>query len=604
MTFHLNRNIVGTYLGLFQTFMDNLREIESNKAKIIDLLKKIDFSKNQIREYEQEIDSIEFKLKLSEKEHERSLNYIKEIEEGLKMDLDELWSEKDEYEQEQYDLRDKEIQTEIERNWKQTMREEEEFYRNKEKLNKSKEKFEILITTQQNNIDKWSTQISKLSTINKELNDSQSIQVKVTLNYEENIILEELVKISGTNKSSVLRDMIKDHNDLKNERDSLKNASDRLLFEMKKKFELLEQEKQSEMQTKINELRLDSSKKTQELEKIIISLKAELQTTIKEKDKEAQIAEISREKEITNVASNLEIQKNELKAQLEKIKEKNALIQKSIEEKYKLMVEGRDSTIEDLRAIRFTLESGMKDEKKLKGAELESFCEKEFNKIRSIAFPRAFFDKQSTINGAKKADLIYRDFDESGNEILSIIFELKDKQFDSKAIQDLDKLRTESKCDYAILISDYEREGESNNYDISDLCHEYPKMFAIRPNFFTSFLSILKSISLDSKCEKKDSPTITEYFEPENFDAIPSIIESLQRGLMVIINLTLIETKERQRFSDILIGATFGIKGSIKNIGDLTYVFTPVNHLIKKTKINKKDLDDDTQDYLKNSFSN
>ena len=130
------------------------------------------------------------------------------------------------------------------------------------------------------------------------------------MNYEENIILEELVKISGTNKSSVLRDMIKDHNDLKNERDSLKNASDRLLFEMKKKFELLEQEKQSEMQTKINELRLDSSKKTQELEKIIISLKAELQTAIKEKDKEAQIAEISREKEITNVASNLEIQKN------------------------------------------------------------------------------------------------------------------------------------------------------------------------------------------------------------------------------------------------------------------------------------------------------
>ena len=129
-------------------------------------------------------------------------------------------------------------------------------------------------------------------------------------------------------------------------------------------------------------------------------------------------------------------------------------------------------------------------------------------------------------------------------------------------------------------------------------------MFAIRPNFFTSFLSILKSISLDSKCGKKDSPPITEYFEPENFDAITTIIESLQRGLMVIINLTLIETKERQRFSDILIGATFGIKGSIKNIGDLTYVFTPVNHLIKKTKINKKDLDDDTQDYLKNSFSN
>ena len=582
--------------------MDNLREIENNKAKIIDLLKKIDFSKNQIREYEQEIDSIEFKLKLSEKEHERSLNYIKEIEEGLQMDLEELWSEKDEYEKEQYDLRDSEIQTELDFNWKQTMKEEEEFGKNKEKLNKSKEKFEILITTQQNNIDKWSVQISKLSTINKELNDSQSIQVKVTLNYEENIILEELVKMTGTNKSSVLRDMIKDYNDLINERDSLKSASDRLLFEMKKKFELFEQEKQSEIQTKLSEVRLDSSKKTQELEKIIISLKADLQTAINEKNKEAEIAEISREKDITNVSNNLEIQKNELKAQLDKVKENNALIQQSLEEKYKLMIQGRDSTIEDLRAIRLPWKSGIKDDQKLKGAELESFCEKEFNKIRSIAFPRAFFDKNQTINKAKKADLIYRDFDESGNEILSIIFEFKDKKFDSRVIENLDELRNESKCDYAILISDYEREGESNNYEISDLCHEYPKMFAIRPNFFTTILSILKSISLDNKDAKKASSTITEYIEPENFDAIPSIIDTLQKGSMVIINLVSIDTKERQRFSDILTGATFGIKGSLKNIGDLTYVCTPVNHLIKNSKINKKNIEDDNQDYLKNNL--
>ena len=73
---------------------------------------------------------------------------------------------------------------------------------------------------------------------------------------------------------------------------------------------------------------------------------------------------------------------------------------------------------------------------------------------------------------------------------------------------------------------------------------------------------------------------------------------------MVIINLAFIDNKERQRFSDILIGATFGIKGSIKNIGNLTYLFTPVNHLIKNTKIDKKDLGDDTQEYLNNSLSN
>ena len=147
----------------------------------------------------------------------------------------------------------------------------------------------------------------------------------------------------------------------------------------------------------------------------------------------------------------------------------------------------------------------------------------------------------------------------------------------------MDELRNESKCDYAILISDYEREGESNNYEISDLCHEYPKMFAIRPNFFTTMLSILKSISLDNKGPKKDNPTITEYTESENFDVIPSIIDTLQKGLMVIINLASIDSKERQRFSDILTGATFSIKGSLKNIEDLTYVCTPANHIIKNS---------------------
>ena len=127
-------------------------------------------------------------------------------------------------------------------------------------------------------------------------------------------------------------------------------------------------------------------------------------------------------------------------------------------------------------------------------------------------------------------------------------------------MQKLDELRSESKCDYAILISDYEQEGISTNNEIFDLCYEYPKMFAIRPNFFIPILSILKSITTDIKGVKKDSTIITEYIEPKNFDVIPSIIKSLQVGSMVIINLAFIDNKERQRFSDILIGATFGIK--------------------------------------------
>ena len=107
-------------------------------------------------------------------------------------------------------------------------------------------------------------------------------------------------------------------------------------------------------------------------------------------------------------------------------------------------------------------------------------------------------------------------------------------------------------------------------------------MFAVRSNYFLPMLSILKNITTDNKLVKKESLVITEYIEPKNFDALPGIIETLQGGSMVIINLTSIDTKERQRFSDMLVGANFGIKGSFKNIGDLTYIFTPLNHLIKE----------------------
>ena len=427
--------------------MDNADEIEINRGKILELFKRIEEARNQIRESEQELDNIVFQLKLSQKEHERSINSTKEILDTCIVDLANHMDFKDQYEEDEFNEIIEPIQKEIEKIKKIIEDEKEEFSKYEDKYEKQKVKLEALISNHQLNIDKFSIAIKRLSSINKELNDSQSIQVKVTLNYEENIILEELVKERGSNKSSVLRDMIKEFNNVIKERDSLKSASNKFLIDMKKRFEIIEQRKQSEMLLLKNEMNLVFSRETQELEKNILSLKNDLQILNKEKDQEVEIAQIEKEKEIKNAVYAIEKEKNELRIQLEKLKIETDILQKSTQEKYKSMLRERDITIEELRSMKNFLING----KKLKGKELESFCENEFNKLRSIAFPKASFEKQKTLDSSNKADLIFRDFDENGNQILSIIFELKEKKFDSRSLQKLDELRSESKCDYVLF---------------------------------------------------------------------------------------------------------------------------------------------------------
>ena len=187
----------------------------------------------------------------------------------------------------------------------------------------------------------------QVSAINKELDaSSQSIQVKVTLNLEENIILEELVKEKGSNKSSVLRDMIKDYRNVNKERDSLKQSSDRLIQDMKSRFQLFEREKQAEVEQIRNKLELDFAMKIQEREKVIISLK-ENKNLIQEKQ--------------------------------------GVRIVNLQEEKYESMLKARETTIEELRSMRSLIKNRMQST----GEELKVFVKKNLiNQI--IGFPRPF----------------------------------------------------------------------------------------------------------------------------------------------------------------------------------------------------------------------
>ena len=142
---------------------------------------------------------------------------------------------------------------------------------------------------------------------------------------------------------------------------------------------------------------------------------------------------------------------------------------------------------------------------KMVGESLEQHCETEFNKIRAAAFPRAYFEKDNDASEGSKGDFIFRECDEEGNEIVSIMFEMKNESDDSSHrhknedfFKKLDADRRKKGCEYAVLVTLLEPESELYNQGIVDVSYRFEKMYAIRPQFFLPMISILRNAALNS----------------------------------------------------------------------------------------------------------
>jgi hypothetical protein len=142
---------------------------------------------------------------------------------------------------------------------------------------------------------------------------------------------------------------------------------------------------------------------------------------------------------------------------------------------------------------------------KMIGETLEQHCEAEFNKLRASAFQNAYFEKDNDSRSGSKGDFIYRETDEMGNEIISIMFEMKNegdetatKKRNEDFFRELDKDRTEKKCEYAILVSLLEAESELYNTGIVDVSYKFTKMYVVRPQFFISIITLLRNAALNS----------------------------------------------------------------------------------------------------------
>lgn len=255
---------------------------------------------------------------------------------------------------------------------------------------------------------------------------------------------------------------------------------------------------------------LSAAKLTAEIEK----LKVELAN-----------AETSKKLAIAEAKAPIEKERDRLANDLENKTTQAKLREAAIVEKYKGAIELRDEEIERLKDMKAKLST------KMVGETLEQHCQAEFNRIRMAAFPNAYFEKDNDARTGSKGDFIFRECDEAGNEIVSIMFEMKNenettatKHKNEDFFKELDKDRKEKKCEYAVLVSMLEADDEYYNTGIVDVSYRYEKMYVIRPQFFIPIITLLRNAALNSMKYKAELAIVREqniditHFE-ENMEA-------------------------------------------------------------------------------------
>lgn len=232
-----------------------------------------------------------------------------------------------------------------------------------------------------------------------------------------------------------------------------------------------------------------------ELEKLAGAKEAEIQKL----RSELEARELAQSLAVTRAVGAVEKERDELRGGLERAQLERELAEKSLKDKYETQIKDRDDMIERLRDLKARLST------KMIGETLEQHCETEFNRIRATAFPRAYFEKDNDARTGSKGDYIFRDSDEAGTEIVSIMFEMKNegdggapKKKNEDFLRELDKDRREKGCEYAILVSLLEPESELYNTGIVDVSHRFPKMYVVRPQFFIPIITLLRNAAMNT----------------------------------------------------------------------------------------------------------
>lgn len=345
--------------------------------------------------------------------------------------------------------------------------------------------------------------------------------VKVTIQDESTLVLQEdakkgdLVDLSSIHETdidtstitSVVNSIKKDaFNDaVRKEREAVKRevslAAKITEQELQQKIELLQKEAETRTQLAIADTKTaslaDIAKKDTEI--------AELRAKINASTTETRLA-------ITEATAQAEKERDTLAGQLKNKDIEKQLLESSLREKYAVELKTKDDIIK-LKDEEIELRKDMKARlsTKMVGETLEQHCEIEFNRLRATGFQNAYFEKDNDASTGSKGDYIYRETDEAGNEIISIMFEMKNegdetatKKKNEDFLKELDKDRIEKKCEYAVLVSLLESDSELYNTGIVDMSHKHPKMYVVRPQFFIPIITLLRNAAMNSMKYKSE----------------------------------------------------------------------------------------------------
>ena len=293
--------------------------------------------------------------------------------------------------------------------------------------------------------------------------------------------------------------------------------------EINERLIIIEKEKESDKKIALAEqkesLQIEISNKEKELIELRASSERNLSEKLNQKDAELSVlkskiqnAENVKELEISKATKEIEKQRDDLANDLKTKEAEKQQIGDKLKYEYSAELQKKDDIIK-YKDEEITRVKDMKQKlsTKMLGESLEQHCEIEFNKLRPTAFQNAYFEKDNDSSGGTKGDFIYKETDSEGNEIISIMFEMKNENEETatkKKNEDffakLDKDRQSKNCEYAVLVSLLESESEYYNSGIIDVSHRFDKMYVVRPQFFISIITLLRNASMNSLKYKQE----------------------------------------------------------------------------------------------------
>jgi hypothetical protein len=288
--------------------------------------------------------------------------------------------------------------------------------------------------------------------------------------------------------------------------------------EAKTKLEL--QAENNEKETEIAELKakIESSETAKKL--AIAEVVSKLEKERDELSAKLDATETEKELAVNKAVNAVEKQRDELAGKLDIKEHEQKVIESSLKEKYETELKSKDEMIAYYKDMKAKLST------KMVGETLEQHCEIEFERLRATGFKNADFNKDNDASSGSKGDYIYREYDDNGNEVISIMFEMKNegdetatKKKNEDFFKELNKDRIEKKCEYAVLVTLLEADSELYNTGIVDASHKFDKMYVVRPQFFIPIITILRNAALNSMQYKSELALIrSQNIDVTNFE--------------------------------------------------------------------------------------